>query len=70
LEENLRLCLEKSFLENTACEHAARMSAMDNATRNAKDMIVKLNLKYNQQRQSYITNQLIEIISASSAITT
>ena len=56
-----------ALLENGASEQGARMSAMDNATRNAGDMIDKLTIQYNRSRQAVITNELIEIISARSA---
>ena len=51
-----------------ASEHGARMTSMDNATRNAKDMISKLTLKYNRMRQSSITTELIEIIAGAEAL--
>ena len=53
------------LLESQASEHGARMSAMDNATRNAKEMINKLTLQYNKQRQAGITKEILEIISGS-----
>ncbi len=56
------------LLENSAGEQGARMTAMDNATRNAGDMINKLTLNYNRSRQAYITKELIEIISGAEAI--
>ena len=52
-----------ALLESAAGEQGARMTAMDNATRNAGDMINKLTLNYNRSRQAYITKELIEIIS-------
>jgi F-type H+-transporting ATPase subunit gamma len=57
-----------AFLENGASEQGARMSAMDNATRNAGDMIDKLTIEYNRSRQAVITNELIEIISGAEAL--
>jgi F-type H+-transporting ATPase subunit gamma len=57
-----------ALLENGASEQGARMSAMDNATRNAGDMINKLTIKYNRSRQAAITNELIEIISGAEAL--
>ena len=57
-----------ALLENAASEQGARMSAMDNATRNAGDMINKLTIKYNRQRQANITKELIEIISGAEAL--
>jgi F-type H+-transporting ATPase subunit gamma len=57
-----------ALLENGASEQGARMSAMDNATRNAGEMIDKLTIKYNRSRQAVITNELIEIISGAEAL--
>ncbi|NNE79320.1 MAG: F0F1 ATP synthase subunit gamma [Silicimonas sp.] len=57
-----------ALLENAASEQGARMSAMDNATRNAGDMIDKLTIEYNRSRQAAITNELIEIISGAEAL--
>ena len=57
-----------ALLENSASEQGARMSAMDNATRNAGDMIDKLTIQYNRSRQAVITNELIEIISGAEAL--
>ena len=57
-----------ALLENAASEQGARMSAMDNATRNAGDMINKLTIKYNRSRQAAITKELIEIISGAEAL--
>jgi len=57
-----------ALLENAASEQGARMSAMDNATRNAGDMIDKLTIQYNRSRQAVITNELIEIISGAEAL--
>ena len=57
-----------ALLENGASEQGARMSAMDNATRNAGDMIEKLTIQYNRSRQAKITNELIEIISGAEAL--
>jgi F-type H+-transporting ATPase subunit gamma len=57
-----------ALLENGASEQGARMSAMDNATRNAGDMIEKLTIVYNRSRQAVITNELIEIISGAEAL--
>ncbi len=56
------------LLENAASEQGARMSAMDNATRNAGDMIDKLTIEYNRSRQAVITSELIEIISGAEAL--
>ncbi len=68
LPKNLGIQIYKALLENAASEQGARMSAMDNATRNAGDMIKKLNLKYNRTRQAAITKELIEIISGAEAV--
>jgi F-type H+-transporting ATPase subunit gamma len=57
-----------ALLENGASEQGARMSAMDNATRNAGEMIDKLTIEYNRSRQAVITNELIEIISGAEAL--
>ena len=57
-----------ALLENGASEQGSRMSAMDNATRNAGDMIDKLTIQYNRSRQAVITNELIEIISGAEAL--
>ena len=57
-----------ALLENGASEQGARMSAMDNATRNAGEMIDKLTIEYNRSRQAVITSELIEIISGAEAL--
>jgi len=57
-----------ALLENGASEQGARMSAMDNATRNAGDMIDALTIEFNRSRQAIITNELIEIISGAEAL--
>ena len=67
LSENLTSQLYQAFLETMASESAARMTAMDNATRNARDVIKKLELNYNRTRQACITKELIEIISGAEA---
>ena len=64
----LRTLLFQAFLENEAGEHASRMTAMDNATRNASDLIGRLTLDYNRSRQAAITRELIEIISGAEAL--
>lgn len=56
------------LINSQAAEHGARMTSMDNATRNAKDMISKLTLKYNRIRQTAITTELTEIISGAEAL--
>ena len=58
----------RALLENKASEEGARMTAMDNATRNAGEMINKLTIFYNRSRQAYITKELIEIISGAEAV--
>lgn len=68
LPRNLSVQILSSLLENNAGFYAAQMSAMDNATRNAGDMINSLTLKYNRSRQAMITKELIEIISGAEAI--
>ena len=57
-----------ALLENSASEQGARMAAMDSATRNAGEMINRITLQYNRQRQAQITKELIEIISGADAI--
>lgn len=64
----LRTLLLQAFLENEAGEYAARMTAMDSATRNASDLIDRLTLEYNRTRQAFITKELIEIISGAEAL--
>ena len=68
LPRNLETQLFSSQIESTASELAARMTAMDNATRNAGEMIDKLTLQYNRTRQAVITSELIEIISGAEAL--
>ncbi len=68
LPRNLAMQIFKALLENSASEQGARMAAMDNATRNAGDMIKKLTLQYNRSRQAAITKELIEIISGAEAV--
>jgi F-type H+-transporting ATPase subunit gamma len=65
---NVGVQIFKALLENAASEQGARMSAMDNATRNAGDMIGRLTLNYNRTRQAMITKELIEIISGAEAL--
>jgi F-type H+-transporting ATPase subunit gamma len=65
---NLATQVLRALLENAASEQGARMSAMDNATRNAGDMINRLTLNYNRTRQAMITKELIEIISGAEAL--
>ncbi len=68
LPRNISVQLFRALLENNASFFGAQMSAMDNATRNAGDMIKKLTLVYNRQRQAQITKELIEIISGAEAL--
>ena len=68
IPRNIAVQIFRALLENSASEQGARMTAMDNATRNAGDMIDKLTLNYNRQRQAQITKELIEIISGAEAL--
>jgi len=68
LPRNLSVQIYRSMLESFASEQGARMTAMDNATRNAGDMINRLTLNYNRTRQAFITKELIEIISGAEAL--
>ncbi|MGB7206937.1 MAG: F0F1 ATP synthase subunit gamma [Anderseniella sp.] len=68
LPRNIGVQIFRALLENAASEQGARMSAMDNATRNAGEMIDKLTMSYNRQRQAQITKELIEIISGAEAV--
>ena len=68
LPRNLSVQIFRALLENSASEQGARMSAMENATRNAGEMIDKLTLQYNRERQAAITSELIEIISGAEAL--
>ncbi|MBL8667500.1 MAG: F0F1 ATP synthase subunit gamma [Rhodospirillales bacterium] len=68
LPANLSMQLFRALLESYASEQGARMTAMDNATRNAGDMIARLTLVYNRSRQAAITKELIEIISGAEAV--
>ena len=68
LPRNLAVQIFRALLENTASFYGAQMSAMDNATRNAGDMIRKQTLTYNRTRQAMITKELIEIISGAEAV--
>lgn len=68
LPRNVSVQIFSALLENAASEQGARMSAMDNATRNAGEMIDKLTLTYNRSRQAVITKELIEIISGAEAL--
>jgi len=68
IPRNIAVQIFRALLENAAGEMGAKMSAMDNATRNAGDMINKLTITYNRQRQAQITKELIEIISGAEAL--
>ena len=68
LPKNISVQIFKILLESDAGEQGARMAAMDNATRNAGEMIDNLTLKYNRTRQAFITKELIEIISGAESI--
>ena len=68
LPQALAIQIYRALLESSAGEHGARMTAMDNATRNAGDMIKRLTLNYNRARQANITKELIEIISGAEAV--
>ena len=68
LPKNISVQVFRALLDSAAGEQAARMTAMDNATRNAGDMIKNLSTKYNRARQAYITKELIEIISGAEAV--
>jgi F-type H+-transporting ATPase subunit gamma len=68
LPRNLSIQIFRALLDSAAGEQAARMTAMDNATRNAGDMINKLSVQYNRARQAFITKELIEIISGAEAV--
>jgi F-type H+-transporting ATPase subunit gamma len=68
LPRNLAVQIYGALVENAASEQGARMTAMDNATRNAGDMINRLSIQYNRQRQAAITTELVEIISGAEAL--
>jgi F-type H+-transporting ATPase subunit gamma len=68
LPRNLAVQIYGALLENAAGEQGARMTAMDNATRNAGEMIERLTLNYNRTRQAMITKELMEIISGAEAL--
>jgi F-type H+-transporting ATPase subunit gamma len=68
LPRNISIQLFKALLENNASEQGASMTAMDNATRNAGDLINKLTIQYNRSRQAAITTELVEIISGAEAL--
>ena len=68
LPRNIAVQIFRALLDSSAGEQAARMTAMDNATRNAGDMINRLSIQYNRARQAFITKELIEIISGAEAV--
>jgi F-type H+-transporting ATPase subunit gamma len=68
LPRNVAVQIFRALLENAASEQGSRMTAMDNATRNAGDMIQRLSIVYNRQRQAAITTELVEIISGAEAL--
>jgi len=68
LPRNISTQIFKAFLENAASEQGSRMTAMDNATRNAGDLVDRLTVNYNRSRQSAITKELIEIISGAESL--
>ena len=68
LPKNISTQVFKAFLENAASEQGSRMTAMDNATRNAGDLVDKLTITYNRSRQASITKELIEIISGAESL--
>jgi|TARA_B100001146_G_scaffold224387_1_gene242116 F-type H+-transporting ATPase subunit gamma len=68
LPKNISTQVFKAFLENSASEQGSRMTAMDNATRNAGDLVDKLTVNYNRSRQAAITKELIEIISGAESL--
>ncbi|RZM02041.1 MAG: F0F1 ATP synthase subunit gamma, partial [Sphingomonas sp.] len=68
LPRNVAIQIFRALLENAASEQGSRMNAMDNATRNAGDMINRLSIQYNRTRQAAITTELVEIISGAEAL--
>ena len=68
LPKNISTQVFKAFLENAASEQGSRMTAMDNATRNAGELVDKLTINYNRSRQASITKELIEIISGAESL--
>ena len=68
LPKNISTQIFKAMLENSASEQGSRMTAMDNATRNAGEMVDKLTIEYNRSRQAAITKELIEIISGAESL--
>ncbi len=68
LPKNISTQIFKAMLENSASEQGSRMTAMDNATRNAGELVDKLTIEYNRSRQASITKELIEIISGAESL--
>ena len=68
LPKNISTQIFKAMLENSASEQGSRMTAMDNATRNAGELVDKLSIEYNRSRQAAITKELIEIISGAESL--
>jgi F-type H+-transporting ATPase subunit gamma len=68
LPKNISVMVYRALLESAAGEQGARMNAMDNATRNAGDMIGRLSLQYNRARQAYITKEMIEIVTGAACV--
>jgi len=68
LPRNIGVQVFQALLESSASEHGARMTSMDNATRNAGEMIDNLTLTYNRTRQAAITTELVEIVSGAEAL--
>ena len=68
LPRNISTQIFKAFLENAASEQGSRMTAMDNATRNASDLVDRLTVNYNRSRQAAITKEIIEIISGAESL--
>jgi len=66
--KHLKVQLWRALLESNAAELSARMTAMDNATTNAQELIRSLNLKYNKERQAAITKEILEIVSGANAL--
>jgi F-type H+-transporting ATPase subunit gamma len=69
LPRYLEIALYQAMLESAASEHAARMTAMDSATRNAGEMVERLTLTLNRKRQAAITTEIIEVVSGAAAAT-
>ena len=68
IPKNIAIQIHSALLENLASEQGSRMTAMDNATRNAGEMVDKLTIQYNRSRQAAITKELIEIISGAESL--